>query len=96
MKCIQVLILGKVQGVFFRKYTQKTAISLQLTGWVRNRLDGSVELQALGSEEGLRQLIQWCHKGSPMSNVQDVIVEWDDCQNAFISELDTFEIRPTI
>lgn len=93
MKTVQILIIGKVQGVFFRKYTQQKALSLNLFGWVRNRTDGSVELQACGEESNLQLLIDWCHKGSPMSKVKDVIVEWGDYPDC---DSDAFEIRPTI
>lgn len=66
-------VTGKVQGVFFRKFTQAEAQSLRLSGWVRNCEDGSVEGVASGSERELKNFIQWLHKGSPMSRVDDVV-----------------------
>jgi acylphosphatase len=54
---------GQVQGVGFRVFTAKTANQLGLTGWVCNRLDGSVELMAEGPVEALQALIHALHRG---------------------------------
>ena len=73
MKRIQLIISGYVQGVGFRAYTQKQAQRLGLSGFVRNRSDGSVEVQAQGNEEALNRLIQWTHRGAPTSDVESVV-----------------------
>lgn len=70
-----IIVKGKVQGVFFRDYTQKKAKSLKLKGTVRNRSDGSVEIYAQGNESQLKKLESWCWEGSPYSNVTGVIVQ---------------------
>ena len=58
MKRLTVIIQGRVQGVSFRYYTQRTAQSLGLKGWVRNERDGGVAVVAEGSETELKQLLE--------------------------------------
>jgi len=53
---LYVAVRGRVQGVGFRWFVRERARALGLTGWVRNRDDGSVEVLALGEEASLRQL----------------------------------------
>jgi len=53
---LYVAVRGRVQGVGFRWFVRERARALGLTGWVRNREDGSVEVLALGEEASLRQL----------------------------------------
>ncbi|GAB5538293.1 MAG: acylphosphatase [Salibacteraceae bacterium] len=68
----KILVRGKVQGVWFRKYTQKKAQELELVGYVRNEPDGSVLIVAQGSEADLDRLEAWCSVGSPKSDVSTV------------------------
>ena len=63
MPTIELLIKGKVQGVFFRASAQQRALALGLNGWVMNQPDGSVLLRATGNPEGLAQLEAWCKQG---------------------------------
>lgn len=72
MKAIHLVIHGKVQGVFFRKYTKEKAQSLKLKGTVKNLPNGSVDIIAQGDEDRLRIFIEWCHRGSPASKVENV------------------------
>lgn len=72
MKTIQITVTGKVQGVFFRAYTEKKAKELGLTGFVRNQADGSVFIEASGNDQALQELVTWCHTGSPLSSVKTV------------------------
>jgi acylphosphatase len=65
-------IRGKVQGVFFRESTRVEATRLGLTGWVRNRDDGSVEAVAEGESAALEDFIRWCHQGPQAARVTDV------------------------
>lgn len=67
-----ITVTGKVQGVFFRKYTKEEADRLGLKGIVRNEPGGSVYIEAEGSKEQLDKFIAWCHKGSPSSRVDKV------------------------
>lgn len=73
-KALDITVYGRVQGVFFRKYTCEKAMALGLFGWVRNEVDGSVSIHAEGNSEALSALIQWCATGSPWSEVDDVVV----------------------
>ncbi|MEM3555286.1 MAG: acylphosphatase [Candidatus Micrarchaeia archaeon] len=82
-------IYGIVQGVFFRSNTQRKAFSLGLTGWVRNRRDGSVEVLAEGEREALEELLSWCRKGPPGARVDRVEHFWEDYKGEFSS----FSIR---
>jgi acylphosphatase len=66
---LSLRIRGRVQGVFYRAQTQAKASELLLTGWVRNREDGSVELVAEGAREPLEALLEWCRTGPPKARV---------------------------
>ncbi len=88
MKRARLLISGRVQGVFFRAYTEKEAQRLGLAGWVRNLADGRVEAVFEGPEKKLEEMISWCRRGSPASKVEKVEVLWEEPEN-----LEEFEIR---
>lgn len=70
------MVTGRVQGVFYRASAAERAERLGLSGWVRNRHDGSVELEAQGAEEAVRELVRWCHVGPPAAEVASVEVAW--------------------
>ena len=72
MLCFAFVVTGKVQGVFFRKYTYKKAVELGLTGWVRNYEDGSVRGEVCGSDEQLQSFERFLHVGSPKAKVTTV------------------------
>jgi acylphosphatase len=74
LKHFNITVTGKVQGVFFRASTQTTALKLGLKGFVQNERDGNVYLEAEGEEEQLKKLVEWCHTGSPHSQVKEVNV----------------------
>ena len=80
---INLIISGQVQGVFFRTSTLEQAQSLNLTGWVQNLPDGSVEITAEGQRFALDQLLSWCRQGPPAAEVKDVIVRWSGYKNEF-------------
>ena len=71
----RIHVQGRVQGVWFRAWTVEQATGLGLDGWVRNRHDGSVELVAVGPAAKVEAMIALCHRGSPASEVDSVIVE---------------------
>ena len=75
MKRVHVYIKGRVQGVFFRAVTQKTAKGLNLNGWVRNMADGRVEAVFEGEDESVDKMLKWCHTGSPIARVEEVLTE---------------------
>lgn len=70
-----VVITGKVQGVFFRAYTKDAAEKYMISGWVRNKRDGTVEAVIKGEKENIQQMMQWFHTGSPASSVKKIIME---------------------
>jgi len=74
--CIRAIVTGKVQGVFFRDSTRKTAQLLHVTGWVRNNKDGSVEIHACGLPKQIQTLIDWLHQGPPLAHVKQV--QWSE------------------
>lgn len=67
-------ITGRVQGVGFRFYTQRKARELGVTGWVRNRLDGSVEAIVQGEAGAVEAMIAWTRHGPPSARVTEVRV----------------------
>ena len=75
MENVAIRVKGKVQGVWFRYFTRKKAEELDLCGFVQNEREGSVYLEASGEEEQIKSLIKWCYEGSPLSNVNEVIIE---------------------
>lgn len=76
MKAITAIIHGRVQGVWFRGSTQQKANELGITGWVKNTLEGNVELEAHGEKVQLEVFIAWLFKGPKYSQVEHVDVEW--------------------
>lgn len=84
-----LIISGRVQGVYFRAETQRAAQRIGVTGWVRNKRDGSVEAEVEGAKKDVMALIDWCRSGSPLSRVDNVEVTWGGYRDA----LDAFEVR---
>ncbi|MBV8170834.1 MAG: acylphosphatase [Candidatus Eremiobacteraeota bacterium] len=72
MARLHLRIRGRVQGVFFRASAVEQARDLGLTGWIRNRHDGSIELVAEGSSDAIAVLRSWCAHGPPGANVRGV------------------------
>lgn len=79
------IVSGVVQGVCFRMYARDEALRLSLTGWVRNRSDGTVEVLAEGRGESVRQLYEWCLGGPPMAHVTDVEATYAEPTGEFSS-----------
>jgi acylphosphatase len=71
-KRVQVVVSGYVQGVGFRASCARQAIALGVTGWVRNRWDGSVEALFEGEAAAVDAMVRWCHDGPPMAHVTRV------------------------
>lgn len=74
MKAVQARVVGRVQGVSFRWYTEERARTLGVAGWVRNEPDGSVLLHAEGDDDAVDALLEWCRTGPSMARVSDVAV----------------------
>ncbi len=75
LQSVTIIIHGRVQGVFFRKYTLDAAKKFEVNGFVKNTEDGKVYIEATGNEEAISKFINWCHIGSPLSKVMEVIVK---------------------
>ena len=76
LKQLHLTVRGRVQGVFFRASTQREARRLGLTGWVKNRSDGAVEILAEGEETSIRELHGWAQKGPTAGRVDRVDTRW--------------------
>ena len=83
------MISGSVQGVFYRLKTQRIASELSLGGWVKNKIDGTVEAVFEGDRIQVEAVLKWCRKGPPGSAVADVEIRWEPYTGSYT----TFEIR---
>jgi acylphosphatase len=70
-----LVITGKVQGVWYRAGMAQEAQRLGVTGWVRNRSDGSVEAMVAGTAEQVAAIMNWARRGPPAAQVEHVAVE---------------------
>lgn len=75
---VHVLVNGKVQGVGFRAFTSYHAKQKGLAGWVRNRQDGKVEVEAEGPRTILEAFLTVLEQGPPLSCVTQIMVDWKD------------------
>ena len=89
-KRIHLVVRGRVQGVFFRASTQREAKRLGLTGWVRNRPDGGVEIVAEGEEDQVKDLLVWSQHGPSTARVEKVDTRW----RSYTGEFSEFQIVP--
>ena len=89
---LQATIQGRVQGVGFRYFVQESANRLGLTGWVRNRWNGEVEVMAEGTREALGNLLNALHRGPRSAMVSKVSAEWGEAQGEFTY----FSVRQTV
>ncbi len=85
MKQIIIKVYGLVQGIFFRYTTRKVARKLGLTGFVKNMPDGSVYIEAEGSEDKLLELLEFSKKGPKHAIVKKVEHEFKEFQSKFKS-----------
>jgi acylphosphatase len=85
---VRLIIEGRVQGVFFRDSTRKEAARIGVSGLVRNRPEGTVEVVAEGAEEKVRKLVAWCHHGPSAARVTRV----RETQELFEGEFSDFEV----
>ena len=85
----RLVVRGRVQGVGFRYATVHAAARLRITGWVRNRADGSVEAVVQGSAEAVEAMVAWARRGPDAAIVESLEV------SAAEGEFASFEARPT-
>ena len=69
---VHIRIQGRVQGVFYRQWTMSEARARGLSGWVRNRVDGSVEAVLKGETDVINDMVRACKRGSPRAFVTKV------------------------
>lgn len=89
-KSIRVLIRGRVQGVWFRAWTSREAMKRGVSGWVRNRRDGSVEALFMGDAAAVDSLIEACRDGPELARVESIEQTADPGE-----AIDGFEQRPS-
>ena len=75
MRRVIILISGRVQGVYFRVFTQNKAKHFDIKGTVRNLPDGRVEIIAEADPLVIEKFIKWCHKGPVTARVDKVEIE---------------------
>ena len=83
-----LIIEGRVQGVWFRESTRRQAVSLGVSGWVKNRPDGTVEALLEGSEGAVLRLVAWCGKGPSGANVTRI----HETEETWRGEFDDFDV----
>lgn len=86
---IHLIVSGRVQGVYFRMNTVEQARRLGVTGWVRNRYDGSVEAVAEGEEEAIAEFEAWCRHGPRHALVTGI----ESSRSPWIGEFQGFDVQ---
>ncbi|MBB5324988.1 acylphosphatase [Anoxybacillus tepidamans] len=76
MRRLHAIVHGRVQGVGFRYYTQHEALKWDLTGWVKNNDDGTVELEVQGTDERIQMFMDKMHQGTPFAKVTKIETEY--------------------
>jgi acylphosphatase len=84
-----IYVSGRVQGVYYRKNARRSALSLGLTGWVRNLPDRRVEAVAEGERTRVEEFLGWCREGPSMAIVRGLEVAWEEATGEF----ETFRIK---
>ena len=87
----RIRVHGRVQGVGFRYAMAGTAEAYGVTGWVRNRLDGTVEVYVQGEADAVQRAIDWCRHGPRSARVTAVDVSEEPVTDACIG----FSALPT-
>jgi acylphosphatase len=72
---VRAVVSGRVQGVWYRETCRREAERLGVAGWVRNRPDGSVEIEAEGERSAVDALVAWARQGPPRAMVDGVAVD---------------------
>ena len=89
-KRLEIVVSGRVQGVWFRASTREEALRLGLRGWVRNLPDGRVEAVFEGAVPALEQMLAWCKTGPRGARVERADARWAEPAD----DLDGFSVRP--
>ncbi|MCZ7596343.1 MAG: acylphosphatase [Hyphomicrobium sp.] len=89
-RTVHIRIEGRVQGVGYRAFVEMNAADLGLSGWVRNRRDGSVEAVVQGSTPAVADMLELCRNGPPASRVERVEIVGEG-----VGVFSGFQVRPT-
>jgi acylphosphatase len=89
---LHATVEGRVQGVSFRYFVAEVATQLKITGWVRNRWNGNVEVVAEGPRPQLERLLVALKKGPRAARVTKVTDQWGEASGEFSN----FSIRMTV
>lgn len=84
-----------MQGVGFRAFVERTATARGITGWVRNRRTGAVEMVLAGSVEDVAAALNACRTGPPHASVADLYLI-EDVDDASLGTFATFEVQSTV
>jgi acylphosphatase len=87
----RIKVHGRVQGVGFRYAMVDAARTCGVAGWVRNRVDGTVEVLVQGDADAVQRAIEWCRRGPPAARVTAV----DITEEPVTGECTGFGTRPT-
>jgi acylphosphatase len=90
-RTVRIRLTGRVQGVSFRGWMQSEARTLGLTGWVRNRRDGSLEAAISGDPVLVEDMLARCRQGPPAARVSDLAILAEEA-----ATFPDFDIRPTV
>ena len=93
---LRIVIHGRVQGVWYRGWTVDEALDRGLSGWVRNRRDGTVEALLVGRAGAVRDLIEACRSGPPMAQVVRIEEHPADEDETAALSGGGFHQRPTV
>lgn len=80
---LHIIVKGTVQGVGFRFYTMQAAWTHEVFGWVRNRINGDVEVLAEGNKEALEEFLKDIQRGPASASVTEMNVDWLPYQGEF-------------
>ena len=89
MNRLQLIVSGRVQGVGYRIYCREAALEMDVTGWVRNRSDGTVELEVQGNPDAVERYCAEIERGPAMARVTGVVT----APRTIIADEDAFAIR---
>ena len=87
MKTVRIRVVGRVQGVGYRVWATRVAAEIGLRGWVRNRIDGTVEMLVTGRDDAIAAMIEAANRGPRAARVGEVRVadDQDDGSLGFIA-----------
>jgi len=88
MRAVRLRIGGKVQGVFFRAFTRDLAYDLGVCGFVQNESDGSVTVEAEGTENSIQSFVEGLRTGPPRAKVMTFVLE-EQVEKGYVG----FELR---